>query len=150
MKIVIIIVIILVLIIIYNQQEHFDVYRNHDFGALDVYKNSNIQLNSKPISNYYDANLLAKYDWSTKDVLGYTVYDRMYDNLTHKKIWGDDYEYGYRDINTTDLNNVYDSKFSLLNESNQMANYKITDMADPNLVQAKFNGEVITLAQKQY
>lgn len=158
-----ILILILIVYFIVNHDkisaEHFDTYRNHDFGAYYVYNDPNIDLlgnkkfnscTNKQDDNVNKAALIAKYDWSEKDPLGYNVYDYMYNNVVKQKIWGVDGEYGYRDVDTSDLDNVYDNKFSLLNNSNQMAEYNLSDMYDPNYVTTEFNGQTIYLSQKQY
>lgn len=132
---------VLIFLLIYNNQENFDTYRNHDFGAYYVYKNSNAKINGSPIKTVDQAALKAKYDWSQRDRLGNNVYDKMYDNSIQQKTW----DYGYKNIGM----DAHDTKFSTLGE-NQMATYKISDMLDPNSVYIKIRDQTITLAQKQY
>lgn len=148
----IILILLIYVIFIYPTivtSENFDTYRNHDFGAYEVYKEEGDHLTVP------QAALKAKYDWAERDVAGYTVYDRMYDDVTRQKIWaseankGDD-EYGYRDVDLTDLNGVYDTKFSILDGENQLSTYHLGDMYDPNIVFTEVNGQKIYLAQKQY
>jgi hypothetical protein len=81
--------------------------------------------------------------------MGDTVYEKMYDAVTMEKNENNDYEYAYRDTDMG-LDNVYDSKFTVLSNENEYANYNVKDMADPNIVQTFMNDEAITLAQKQY
>lgn len=56
-------------------RESFDVYYNHDVGAQKVYASEGKRM-SVPA-----ANQLARYDWSTRDKDGWTVYDKYYDRL---------------------------------------------------------------------
>lgn len=132
---ILIVIFIIYIFILYKKNENFDVYRNYDFGAQEVY--------NQPLPK---SELRARYTWSEKDILGNNVYDKMFENIVRKKIYGLDNEYAYRDINT----NVYDTKFSILDGNNQISQYKIDDMYDPNITQVEFNGQPITLSQKQY
>jgi hypothetical protein len=142
----IVIIILLIALFWYNQNtEHFDTYYNHDFGAYNVYKNEE----KKPLS-VDNASLEAKYQWGDRDVAGYTVYDKMYDAAVKEKNWTSDRDYGYRDVDTVDLDNVYDTKFSVLNNENELSNYNALDMYDPYVVQNVINGQKVSLAQKQY
>src|SRR6185437_4903312 len=129
------IVLIILIIVIWlwrGEQENFDTYRNHDFGAYYVYKNSNV----KPIT-VDQAALQAKYNWSVRDVLGNTVYDQMYDGVVQAKNWSID----RHDYDTQNLDNIYDSKFSIFNGESQLAEYKISDMLDKDSVRVIFNGQ---------
>lgn len=145
------VIFLIIIIFNYNKQEHFDIYRNHDFGAYDVYKNSNIKLDNKPIKSVDQAVILAKYNWNNRDALGNTVYDKMYDNIIQQKVWNiNDDEYGYKNIDKKDLDDIYDSKFSVLDKNNEMAHYKMSDMVDKDSIEIQINGQTITLAQKQY
>lgn len=144
-----------------STSEGFDTYHNHDFGAYDVYNNPannnfgplgvNTAIGTNTPRTVDDAALQARYEWSEKDPIGDTVYDKYYDSVVKEKNWGDDYEYGYRDLRGgSGLDNVYDTKFSTLGFDNQLSNYNPQDMFDPNPVQFMFNGQRITLSQKQY
>ena len=144
-----IIVIFLVLLLWSRHQnatvtEKFDTYYNHDYGAYNVYKNEKL-----PIKTVEDASLKAKYQWSERDPLGYTLYDKMFDAVVEEKNATTDSDYGYRDTESG-LDNVYDTKFSTLDGRNELNNYKISDMHDPNIIQNIINGQKISLAQAQY
>ena len=149
-----------------NTQESFDTYRNHDIGAFTVYHQDN-EKNEKNDSNRpsgnksgclnyqcpdlsFDPILKAKYNWQNRDKAGYTVYDKMYNNEAQEKIWGNDNEYSYREFDTWNLDNVYDLKFTVLDNDNLLSTYNKHDMDDPKKVQIMYNGQIITLAQKQY
>ena len=138
--------VLIILILIFlrlKTPEHFDTYYNHDYGAYDVYKNEDL-----PVKTVNDAALKAKYQWSERDKMGDTVYEKMYDAAIMQKN-NTDYEYAYRDTDLG-LDNVYDSKFTVLNNENEYSNYNVKDMYDPNIVQTFMNNEAITLIQKQY
>ena|SRR5271170_5341232 len=127
-----------------NNEEQFDTYRNHDYGAYDEYKSKD-----NNCLTVDEAALKSKYIWSERDKAGYTVYDQYYNADTLQKSLTSDYEYGYRDVNPDD-DNVYDSKFSTLNNENELSRYKYQDMVDPNIIGTSFNGQNIYLAQKQH
>lgn len=157
MKLDFVILIAIVIILIYaycihSQSEHFDTYRNHDFGAYNVYKKTGVKLPEIPGKSQIDqAQLLARYTWSERDPLGYDVYDRMYDAVVRETLNNGDPSYGRRDTNPALENpGVYDTKFSLMDGTNYDSDYNKLDMWDPNLVQTNFHGQQIVLSQKQY
>ena len=130
------------------QTENFDTYMNHDVGAYLVYKNE-YGYSPYEVNGFKDASLIAKYMWAYKDVLGENVYDRMYEGVTREKNMISDPDYAYRE-DSYDLDNVYDTKFSIMNNDNELSRYSLTDMYDPNSIQTVVNDQLITLSQKQY
>lgn len=145
------IVIVVLLIYATMRTEHFDTYRNHDFGAYEVYKSPTGSSFGNPpetIRTVDQAAQLARYTWSQKDPAGYDVYDRMYDAVVRGTLNNGDPGYSYRDI-SPGTDGVYDSKFSLM-DGNYFSGYNKFDMFDPMLVQTNFNGQQIVLSQKQF
>jgi hypothetical protein len=130
--------------------EKFDTYFNHDFAASEIYEDPNVER----------AALYAKYAWSERDRAGFNVYDRAYDRL-QGALAGRDYEYPYRDIGAAGEENVYDSRFQLLDGRNRFANFTAADMVDcyPATARVTTEGvdapsrntvEIIRMSQKNY
>lgn len=152
--IILIIILILYLIFIHNKYttvktENYDVYRNHDMGSYDVYKsgflNQYKEIKDAVKDGVKETALIAKYDWNQKDVLGNTVYDRYYEAFLREK---ESEEFTERAADY-DLDNIYDTKFSLLDNETELSTYSKNEMVDTP-VETTFNGEKIYLSQKQY
>lgn len=152
-----VILILLILLVIYyyisSESENFDTYMNHDIGAYLVYKNEYGYVpkifGSKKINGLKDASLVAKYVWAKKDPLGENVYDRMYEGVVREQNMVSDDDYAYRDSDIN-LDNVYDTKFSILDNENELSRYRVSDMKDNDSINMYVNGQLITLSQKQY
>lgn len=146
-----IIIIILLLITIFRPSntfqttEGFDTYHFHDTGASEVYG----------IKNLKDAELLARYDWSTRDPDGMSLYDKVYENnLINIDKSNPDKEYSYRDINSTGENNVYDWKFVNWRDDPSLTYSQNDFMAmvdqNPATVYDFHSGETEPISQKNY
>jgi hypothetical protein len=135
-----------------KNMEHFDTYYNHDIGAYDVYISD--PKGSFTPHSLQDANSYANYTWEERDPAGMTVYDKYYERLTNEKNQGD-YEYAYRDLNSTGEENVYDSKFSLNDDENRFYMCGLNcllDMQDqsPATEYDYHSGETSVIVQKNY
>lgn len=135
--------------------ENFDTYYNHDIGAQEVYEKQNdndfsSELNTKDLKkiSLTDAGLKAKYDWSKKDLNGYNVYDKYYENVERAN-YGD--SFGLPGVTESDSHG-YDSKFNKA----EYANYRISDMESQTPIEVTANdinvigAEKIRLVQKEY
>jgi hypothetical protein len=144
MEEIIILIIIIIGYFLFMNREHFDTYRNHDFGANAVYS----QAAGKQLL-VADTSRKARYDWSARDPAGMTVYDKFYNEFTAKN--SPDLEYAYKDTETDSVDGVYDTKFDNLTISN-LGGYKIADMYDRNPATAYdfHSGEVSVISQKNY
>jgi hypothetical protein len=138
-----IIIVILLCWYLLAPSEYFDTYRNHDFGANAVY--SKAAGKELTVANTSE---LARYDWSTRDPKGFTVYDKYYDKLNAGN--SIDMEYAYKEIESED--GVYDTKFDNLEAASTLGQYKIADMWDrnPALAYDFHSGEYSVISQKNY
>lgn len=132
-----------------SNKEHFDTYMNHDIGAYEIYERDGYA--GKKPKNVSEAGLWSKYSWRDKDRLGANVFDKMYEEWAQKQNYApEDSEYAQRSVDSAGEKDAYlDMKFGNAGGDNLLAIYSYQDMQSlqPGTV---FNGQVITLAQKNY
>lgn len=127
-----------------RRKERFDTYKNHDVGVYEVLRDQAV----KP-KDVAEAGQWSKYNWRDKDPTGITVYDRVYEEWAKKQNYApEDDDYARRVLDESGNKDAYlDNRFEVLGGENALATYSYADMAgrQPGTV---FNGEVLTLAQK--
>ena len=128
------------------QNEQFDVYNNHTFGAENVYNASLESAKSPKRVDFPDAKRIARYSWSEKDAMGRNVYDRYYEVVNQEKNNGDETP------RKTGYVGPYDTKFEIqeFNPPSNVGSYNLKDMYDNDPVYFVFNGEVIDLPQANF
>lgn len=156
------VLVVLVLLLWYAYQsagtERFDQYRNHDMAVETLYSDMG-QIGAPNPDADKELALVAKYRWKERDRLGLTLYDKVYEAQADREsgtlinsdgaALGFDDQYVRRDVNPS-ADNVYDARFSTLDGDNFFSTYQITPMLDHNPAFAVMNGELVTMAQKNY
>lgn len=133
-----VVVVLLIILVLYQLKcsetnENFDVYNNHTEGAQSVYAAWGIPGDSGPVKlTIPQTRLVAKYSWNDKDILGYDVYDRYYDDLVLN-----------RNRDAVDYKQTF-NPFRLPG-----GGYSVQEMIDTDPFYTVVNGEYVVLSQKK-
>lgn len=135
-----------------NIAEHFDTYWNHSMGAQSQYAISDNPDQIETSKDLKDTEVLAKYTWNEKDTDGLGVYDKFYEERVHDINYASEQDPTYADRDVLSNTGYIDSKFVIFSPvyGSNMSRYTIKGMGDPDPVYTVFNGQHITLSQKNF
>lgn len=148
------VVILLVLVLVFlkmpktSKKEHYDTYWNHGLGAQKQYEISPNPVKRDASKDLKSAELEARYTWSERDKDGTQLYDKYYNQFIVDTNYNTDENYATRDTSNP-LDGYLDMKFENLDHG-PLDTYSPDSMRDMDPYRTLFNGQPITLSQKNF